>query len=477
MVDVNTEALAGGLKGDYFRPVVPKPIVKRLLDFTVWDHLKTLQGMATNPIKTLSAYQFELPVFQYQLFGNHFTVVNDPEMIRHCFVENAVNYTLEPIRQAILTPVLRQGLVAVEGAPWKHARRVLAPIFTPRFTREFACRMRDAVAETIPALSGDGQTVRVADYTSHLAYQVLSETLFSGEISDEAAGVMSDVADFFQYLGNVDPLDMLRFPSWIPRPTRLRGKSAVKRLRARIRALTQSRIERQAAGEPLPDDFLTRLIESQTKQSGALSLDEVEDHILTFIAAGHETTARGLSWMLYLVAHDAGSRERLEQEVDSLDIDTIEPSDWIEKLPFMVACFEETMRLYPPAPFITRMAIKDDPFGLAFVPGGGNLFLNLYALHRHKSLWDQPEAFLPERFMGEAKKSIARFQYLPFGVGHRTCIGGHFAMQEAIIILVLLLKPFRFDYAGEKPPCPVMRITLKPDNGIPMTIHKRAANA
>ena len=131
------------------------------------------------------------------------------------------------------------------------------------------------------------------------------------------------------------------------------------------------------------------------------------------------------------------------------------------------------MRLYPPAPFITRMAKDDDPFGLAFIPAGGNLFLNLYALHRHELLWDNPDSFIPERFMGEAKKSVQRFQYLPFGVGHRICIGGHFAMQEALIILVLTLKSYRFDYAAGQAPCPVMRITLKPDNGIPMRISAR----
>lgn len=471
MIDVTTREFTQA-RGP-FKPHVPEPIVKHLLDFTFWDHMKTLQGMATNPIKTLSAYQFELPVFQYQIFGNHFTVVNDPGMIRHCFVENAGNYTLEPIRQAILTPVLRKGLVAVEGSPWKHARRVLAPIFTPRFTKEFAVRMKDCVAEAIPALFTDGATLSAADQTSHLAYGVLSETLFSGEISSEASGMMSDVSDFFQFLGNVDPFDMLKLPSWIPRTTRLRGKAAVKRLRMRIRTLTESRMARQTAGEALPDDFLTRLIESQTRESGALSLDEVEDHILTFIAAGHETTARGLSWMLYLLANDPNSRRQIEQELDSLGVDAVAPSEWIKHVPFMVACFEETMRLYPPAPFITRMAKSDDPYGLAFVPAGGNLFLNLYALHRHKRLWEQPGEFRPERFFRDAKKDVEKFQYLPFGVGHRTCIGGHFAMQEAIIILVLLLKQFQFDYVGDKPPTPVMRITLKPDNGIPMRVSRR----
>lgn len=458
----------------YFAPIVPKPLTKPILEYKIVDHLKTLYGMATNPIKTLSAYQFQLPVFQYQIFGNHFTVVNDPDMIRHCFIENAGNYTLEPIRQAILTPVLRKGLVAVEGERWKRARRVLAPIFTPRFTRQFADRMAAAVADNLPHIFENNTTdILIADHMSELAYQVLSDTLFSGEITQDAAGMMSDVADFFQFLGNVDPLDMLKAPGWIPRPTRLRGKTAVKRLGHRISALTKDRIERREQGLNLPDDFLTRLIEARGDDKNPLSIEDIEDHILTFIAAGHETTARGLSWMLYLLSNDPASRARIEAEIDVIDIESDDPADWADHLTFTTACFEETMRLYPPAPFITRMAKNDDPFGLAFVPAGGNLFLNLYALHRHELLWEHPDRFIPERFMGEAKQCIQRFQYLPFGVGHRICIGGHFAMQEALIILVLTLKKYRFDYTGKTPPCPVMRITLKPDNGIPMRISKR----
>ncbi len=461
-----------------FSPDVPTPITKPILSYGLKDHIQTLAGMATNPIKTLSAYQFTLPVFQYQIFGNHFTVVNDPDMIKHCFVDNASNYTLEPIRQAILTPVLRKGLVAVEGQQWRRARRVLAPIFTPRFTQQFAARMSDAVAKALPETFKHKTEVLCADVMSKLAYQVLSETLFSGEISQDAAGMMSDVADFFQFLGNVDPLDMLGAPSWMPRPTRLRGMAAVRRLRRRIRALTQSRIMRQESGLELPDDFLTRLIQAhaqdQDQDNNPLSLEDIEDHILTFIAAGHETTARGLSWMLYLLANDAAALSRVQTEIKTLAALDLEPAAWEKNLPYTAACFEETMRLYPPAPFITRMAIDDDPFGLAFVPRGGNLFLNLYALHRHRLLWSQPESFIPERFLGAARKDIKRFQYLPFGVGHRTCIGGHFAMQEALIILVHCLSAYRFEYTGAAAPCPVMRITLKPDNGIPIRIIKRA---
>lgn len=462
-------------EADYasFTPTVPQPNPKHILDYTWRDHMRTLAGMATNPIKTLSTYQFELPVFQYQIFGTHFTVVNDPGMIRHCFVKNASNYTLEPIRQAILTPALRNGLVAVEGAKWKQARRVLAPIFTPKYTQYLAERMRLCVETKAEDLIGQGGRQQIADIMSSLAYDVLSDTLFSGDISADATDMMRDVSDFFQYMGNVDPFDMLQAPRWVPRPTRLRGGRAVARLRDRIAKLVERRRRLRQAGERLPDDFLTRLLEGKNEVGEPLAATDIQDHILTFIAAGHETTARGLAWTLYLLAHDGRVRNLVETEIDHLYARDIAVAEWVDHMPYTTACFEEAMRLYPPAPFITRMAKADDRYNLAFVPKGGYLFLNLYALHRHKMLWACPDDFIPERFLAGAKDRIDRFAYLPFGVGHRVCIGSQFAMQEALIILAAVLRHYRLDYASDVPPCPVMRITLKPDNGIPMQVSPR----
>jgi len=146
-----------------------------------------------------------------------------------------------------------------------------------------------------------------------------------------------------------------------------------------------------------------------------------------------------------------------------------------------MACFEETMRLFPPAPFIAREAIEEDVFGDVTIPAKSVLFLNTWQLHRHKTLWEKPDAFMPERFMDEARDKIDRFQYLPFGVGERVCIGQRFgvcigqrfAMQEAAILIALLARNYRFDYAGVEVPWPKLRITIQPENNMPMRVTKR----
>ena len=200
---------------------------------------------------------------------------------------------------------------------------------------------------------------------------------------------------------------------------------------------------------------------------------QIEDHIISFIGAGHETTARALCWLVYLLSQDTKRRERLEAEVDALDIDTIPCEEWADHLPFTIACFEETMRLFPPAPFISREAIKDDKVDGYEVAADGVVLINTWQLHRHIQYWDNPSAFIPERFLLENRDKIGRFQYLPFGVGERVCIGQRFALQEAGILIALLLRRYRFDYAGDVPPWPKMRITVQTDNDMPMRVTRR----
>jgi len=240
-----------------------------------------------------------------------------------------------------------------------------------------------------------------------------------------------------------------------------------------IGELSQDRKRRRDAGETLPDDFLSRLLLVGDKDTAPFSDVDIEDHLLAFIGAGHETTARALSWLFYLLSNDTKSRDRLEAEVDRLDIDNIPPEQWGEQLPFTLACFEETMRLFPPAPFIVREAIKEDNYQDVTIPAKSVIFLNTWQLHRHKLLWDKPEAFIAERFLGVGRDKVGRFQYLPFGVGERVCIGQRFALQEAIILITLLIRNYRFDYMGDEVPWPKLRITVQPENDMPMRVTKR----
>ena len=275
--------------------------------------------------------------------------------------------------------------------------------------------------------------------------------------------------------GRVDPLDIFGFPDWVPRIGRLRARPSIRFFEEMVNELIEARKALLASGEPAPRDLLTLLLEAADPETGKGLTDiEVRTNIVTFIGAGHETTANALSWSLYLLSQDERARERVEQEVDEvLGEGPIEPQH-LERLVYTRAVIDEAVRLYPPAPYMSRTAIADDRIGDLEIPAGSMVVIAPYVLHRHKKLWDEPDAFRPERFLPENRGGIDRFAYLPFGAGPRVCIGASFSLQEAVIVLATIARSVRLDLVEGHEVVPVQRITLRPRGGLPMRLTQRA---
>lgn len=162
-----------------------------------------------------------------------------------------------------------------------------------------------------------------------------------------------------------------------------------------------------------------------------------------------------------------------EAEIDAVRPHESDPVKWLDRMPHTRAAFEEAMRLYPPAPSINRAAIDDDRVGATIIPAGTTVLVMPWVLHRHRVLWEQPDAFIPARFLPGNREKIGRFQYLPFGAGPRICIGATFALQEAVIALGVLMHRFRFDCTDETNPWPVQKLTVQPEGGLPMRVTAR----
>jgi cytochrome P450 len=198
----------------------------------------------------------------------------------------------------------------------------------------------------------------------------------------------------------------------------------------------------------------------------------VRANILTFIGAGHETTANALTWTSYLLSTHPHWRARAEEEADAL-LNEAEHIPSPEDAPILRAVLEESMRLYPPAATLTRDAVAADVICGQRIRAGTRIVVSPWLVQRHKKLWTDADLFNPARFLPDARDKIDRFAFLPFGAGPRICIGMGFAMQEAVILLAHVLKNFRLDRATDMAPQPVQRVTLRPEGGMPMILRRR----
>jgi cytochrome P450 len=434
--------------------------------------LQLMRIVYRNPLELWGEPSYNEPFVSISTgIGGPLLIANDPALVRHVLVDNAGNYRMARVRQKILRPILKDGLLTAEGETWKRSRKAMAPVFTPRHIAGFARRMLER-SEAFAAGYEDGMVRDIARDMTMLTYDILAETLFSGEIAGDPGDFAHQVDHLFETMGRVDPLDLIGAPDWLPRITRLRGRKALAFFRALVAETMRMRKEKLARDpEGSPNDFLTLLLKAEGPDG--LSADEIEDNIITFIGAGHETTARALGWTLYCLSRAPWERDRVEAEIDAVVAETPDPYQWLGQMPFTRAAFEEAMRLYPPAAAISREAIRAERWRDLDIAAGTQVQIMPWTIHRHRKLWQDPDAFIPARFHPEKRDKIDRFQYLPFGAGPRVCIGAAFAMQEAMIALGVLMSRFRFDALPETDPWPVQKLTTQPQGGLPMRVSRR----
>ena len=210
-------------------------------------------------------------------------------------------------------------------------------------------------------------------------------------------------------------------------------------------------------------DLLDLLLAARNVETGeALSATEVRDQCATFIFGGFETTARLLFWASYLLTLDLAEQERLRTEVATFSPERLSSLDDLANWPRSRLTLLETLRLYPPVAHLVREPVADDKIMGELVKVGSQIWISPWVMHRHRKFWQQPTAFMPERFAGKASPWTTIGAYLPFGSGPRICIGATFAMAEAQIIMATLLRRYRIIRADSRPVLPVARVTIEP---------------
>jgi len=320
-----------------FTPPAPVPRARTNIP-SLFEIVRTLMR---NPLEMWGAPSYEDKVIHTRFLNERSLIVNDPGLIRHVLVDNARNYRMGTIRQLILRPILRDGLLTAEGEVWKRSLKAMAPVFTPRHIDGFAGIMlarTEAYAEHYVQAARAGTTRDISRDMTELTFDILSQTLFSGEIVTSTGDFASDVQRLLYTMGHVDPIDLLKAPPWVPRVTRMKGIRVMALFRGIVDQTMEKRRQKIHSGGAVPDDFLTLLLRQEGPDG--LTREEIKDNIITFIGAGHETTARALGWTLYCLANSTPDLEILEKEIDAFfDGSVPEPQHWLDRLPMTRAAF------------------------------------------------------------------------------------------------------------------------------------------
>ena len=398
--------------------------------------------------------------------GKRWHMVMDPTAIREILLDRVDDYPKSLVTKNLLRPAIGDSLFIAEGAHWRWQRRAVAPAFSHRNMLNLSPIMTAAAQRSADRIAAAGpRAINMLDEMVTSTFDVISDVTFSGGDGFDRDAVHRAIDDYIAEAGKLSLFDILGLPDWLPRPGRAMSGRALKDMKRIADGAIDARAERGPSDTPDLLDLLLDGTDPKTKRQ--MNTAEPRDNLLTFIVAGHETTALTLSWALYLMGFDQAVQQKARAEAQTVLQGRAATGADVENLPYIRQIIDETLRLYPPAGVISRTAQRNDTLCGREVRPGDTVMVPIYALGRHQQLWDQPDVFDPDRF--KDRKAIDRYAYLPFGDGPRICIGASFAQQEAVIILATLLSRFRFTPVAGKSPEPVMILTLRPEGGVWLT--------
>lgn len=237
-------------------------------------------------------------------------------------------------------------------------------------------------------------------------------------------------------------------------------------------AVTQILDERIAHPTDSPD-LLNVLFNAD---NGTWPRQRIRDEALTFMLAGHETTANGMTWFWYLMALNPDARDRMLAEIDDVLGECRPGAADLTKLPWTTACVQESQRYYSAVWMMAREAIEDDLIDGHHIRPGTTVLIPIHHIHHDERWWPAPETFDPSRFLGAGAKDRPRSAYLPFGGGRRICIGQSFALMEMVLMAAIMSQHYIFDVCPQHPVELEATLTLRPKYGLRVIAHRREAH-
>ena len=409
------------------------------------------------------------PIVRFRLGPRRYYLVSDPDLIRDVLVTEHAHMVRDPLVQEILERTLGHGLLTSDGDYWKRQRRMIAPALHLRRVRGYADLM---VQHALAAAERwrEGQEADVEKEMDQITLSIVTAALFHVDANRHAATVASTLPAL-QEISRRQFDRPVQIPDWLPTPERRRQRE----LSGRLSRIVLDAIRARRASNADGDDLLTMMVQMVDAETGERMTDEeIRAEVITFYLAGYETTALTLTYAWYEMARQPAIEARFHEELDQVLGGRPPVFDDFDRLVYTRMIFKEALRLYPPAYFMLRGVAEPIELGGHPIPEGSTLMISPFAMHRHPDLWDDPEHFDPERFVGDAERDWPKFKYFPFGGGPRICVGNQFALVEGPLLLATLGQHFRFELSWPEQPLVLdPRITLGPKGGMPMRFRRR----
>ena len=391
--------------------------------------------------------------------------INHPDLIEDVLVNNSRKYHKGRILQANKY-LFGEGLLTSEGDFWLRQRRLAQPAFHRARVSAYAATMAEYTEQLI-ATWRNGEERDIHEEMMQLALRIVGKTLFDADVTRDAKEVGETLDILLHIAANFGRTILV--PLWVPTPRNIRAKLGIKRLEKVIYRIIA---DRRANGRD-KGDLLSILLQAQDEDGTHMNDRQLRDETITLFLAGHETTANTLSWTWWLLAQNPAVEKKFHEELDGVLGGRAPTVDDLPKLTYLSHVLTESLRLYPTAWGMARLAAEEHEIaGYPVRPGYGVAFAQ-WVIHRDARWFDAPLEFRPERWENGLAKQLPRFAYFPFGGGPRQCIGNTFALMEASVVLATIGQKFRFALAPGHKVTPLASITLRPKNGIQITLEAR----
>lgn len=411
-------------------------------------------------------------VVRFTIAGRPVHLVSSAQAAKYVLQDNNRNYVkgrgLEKVRD-----ILGEGLLTSEGEYWRSQRRLIQPVFHRKKIASFSEKMTEATRAMLDRwqpYAGTGDPLDVAEEMMRLTLDIVSKTLFSTALSEEEFDTVADVMrPMLRYATRriTSPFDFL--DDW-PTPANIQHRRRQEKLNQIVYRIIQ---ERRTANEE-HDDLLSMLMAAEDEETGARMDDrQLRDEVMTIFLAGHETTANLLSFLWVLLSEHTLVRDQLYREVDDVLQGRLARYDDVPSLQLTNLVIQETLRLYPPAWIIGRQTVEADRIAGYDIPAASGVLISPFILHRHPAYWHNPERFDPWRFAAERADEQPRYAFIPFGGGPRLCIGNHFALTEAALVVATIAQRYVLNLAAGPRVEMEAAFTLRPRDGVWMTLQSR----